>query len=289
MTIAEIKGKLSPDRVHDRSEDLLTSDVFGTMQFVSDPSPFLAWLGQAVFVFDAERTLATMLPIDAPATTQMRFWPRFANRREPDVAILAEGSGGRVCLLVIEVKYESGLSNFDVDSTSGESDEKLTGHQLVDQMAGMKRVGVEGLCSEWFESNPSGEAAWAHLLITCDRSIPHEAYEQVSARYGSRPADYSPTGQPLPFWLSWHLLLPVLQRLPGVHNPTDRRLLDHLMSLLEYKQLGAISFRAFQPLEVPELTGLRPFWSRRPWFGGIGGTGGSEITVDSCRSWWRGK
>lgn len=42
MSIAEIKGKLSPSRVHDRSEDFLTSDVFGTKDFVSDANPFLA-------------------------------------------------------------------------------------------------------------------------------------------------------------------------------------------------------------------------------------------------------
>jgi hypothetical protein len=89
MTIAEMKGKLWPESVHDRSEDLLTSDVFGTMHFVSDAVPFFVWLAQAVSVFGTERTLATILPTQAFATVQIRFWPRLQNRRKPDVAILA--------------------------------------------------------------------------------------------------------------------------------------------------------------------------------------------------------
>ena len=41
MSVAEISGKLSPANVTDKSEDLLTSDVFGTMHFVEDKEPFL--------------------------------------------------------------------------------------------------------------------------------------------------------------------------------------------------------------------------------------------------------
>jgi hypothetical protein len=232
MTIAEIQGKLSRERLHERSEDLLTADAFGTMYFVSDVTPFLAWLAQAVLVLKPERTLGTILPAQAVAGVKMRFWPRLGNGREPDVAILVEADGDLACLLVIEVKYESGLSNFDPAAPDGDSDDKLTGHQLVDQMAGMNEAGVERLRGEWFgEPISPGKTAWAHVLTTCDRYIPQEAFAEVKIRYGSQQEDYSLAERPLPFWLSWHSLRPVLQRVPGVGNGTDRRLLDHLMAL----------------------------------------------------------
>lgn len=98
---------------------------------------------------------------------------------------------------------------------------------------------------------------------------------------GSQQEDYSRAGCPLPFWLSWHSLLPVLQRMSGVGNGSDRRLLDHLIELLQYKQLGAITFRAFQYVGLPDLGGVWSFWSTRLWFAGV-----ANEAVDSCRSWW---
>lgn len=51
MTIAELHGKLSsssPESITDRMEDLLTSDVFGTMKYAGVDCGFLDWLHTAV-------------------------------------------------------------------------------------------------------------------------------------------------------------------------------------------------------------------------------------------------
>ena len=48
MTIAELHGKLSPERpqgVNERMEDLLTSDVFGTMKYAGWENGFIDWNG----------------------------------------------------------------------------------------------------------------------------------------------------------------------------------------------------------------------------------------------------
>jgi len=50
MTIAELHGKLNPERpagAHERMEDLLTSDVFGTMKYVGWQYGFMNWLRSA--------------------------------------------------------------------------------------------------------------------------------------------------------------------------------------------------------------------------------------------------
>ena len=51
MTIAELHGKLSPDRpdrCNDRMEDLLLSDVFGTMKYAGWENGFLDWLRSSI-------------------------------------------------------------------------------------------------------------------------------------------------------------------------------------------------------------------------------------------------
>ncbi len=51
MTIAELHGKLSstrPASINDRLEDLLTSDVFGTMKYAGWENGFLNWIQQSI-------------------------------------------------------------------------------------------------------------------------------------------------------------------------------------------------------------------------------------------------
>src|ERR1017187_10050323 len=90
MSIAELHGKLSPgdpQGAHDGMEDLLTSDVFGTMLYAGWQPAFARWLAQAQFVpgCDPSTCIADFLPSDNGADIAYSVWPRLPNNREPDV------------------------------------------------------------------------------------------------------------------------------------------------------------------------------------------------------------
>jgi len=96
MYMAELRGKLS-ERTEKR-EDILTSDVFSFFKY-SDRQVFLKgflnkFLGEfGVEVSDSEAEAA-----------EFEFWPRYADRTEPDVVIIA----GQYYVL-IEAKLGSGF------------------------------------------------------------------------------------------------------------------------------------------------------------------------------------
>jgi len=92
MTIAELRGKLSPETT--RQEDLLTSDVFGALKNVDRQ----AGLGGFLKLAGIE------LAADELATAEFSFWERMADRTEPDVIVRTASA-----LLLIEAKYLSAL------------------------------------------------------------------------------------------------------------------------------------------------------------------------------------
>jgi hypothetical protein len=81
MSIAELHGKLSPDEphgVHEGMEDLLTSDVFGTMLYAGWHPAFHRWLSEAVVAPGAnpDTSFDRFLPSSAEATKAFySFWP----------------------------------------------------------------------------------------------------------------------------------------------------------------------------------------------------------------------
>jgi hypothetical protein len=284
MGVAEISGKLSPANINDRSEDLLTSDVFGTMHFVEDKEPFLRWLSTAVCASIPETTPLSLPPMSATSTVTLRFWPRLDNGREPDLAILIE-HGVDVCLLVIEVKYHSGLSNFEPDDSETSSEQALDGHQIIDQVAGMIHSGIDQLAAKWFGSvrGSWSNGKWAHVLVTADRTLPKDHYADVLHYFNCESiGDHV---APAPFWLSWHTLLPTLDQFSGFSNSTDERLYGHLRALLRHKQLGAVAFSAFARIEILEFPISYSFWSGRPWFQSLQAVA-SNGTQDDDACWW---
>ena len=67
MTIAELHGKLSPNRpngCNDRMEDLLTSDVFSTMKYAGWQCGFLDWLKSSIDPINNNHTAAPQIPDD---------------------------------------------------------------------------------------------------------------------------------------------------------------------------------------------------------------------------------
>lgn len=280
MTIAELHGKLAPDRphgVHEYMEDLLTSDVFGTMKYAGLENGFLDWLSQAepAPIEPAPSPIRTYLDPERIAYADYSFWPTLENNLEPDVSILLWFDEGDALLILIEAKYLSGVGDWAENGQA--SLYSLTGNQIADQVRGLKQMSVKGLLG-WFDSTlgsrPTGaESAIRriHLFITAHTSLPGQDYELATRRLGSR--------WPLPaYWLSWTSLAECLR--PHMQQ-SDRRLAEligDLWKLLQRK--GLVPFRGFdmEPWHGP--SGRDSFWQEKWW-------SMSPLDLEPYESFWR--
>ncbi len=148
MLAAELYRKISPTNPpHQRMEDVLTSYVFSLFRYLNDLSVPLAFL-QCAQNLD-ERNLA----LHQINEVSVFFWPRFtfgtSRFREADVLLLLTHLKKGRTAVVIEAKYDSGLTNRSDGVTDGDEsmDEQSEtpicyGHQLADEFCGIK-------CGSW--------------------------------------------------------------------------------------------------------------------------------------------
>jgi len=259
VTIAELYGKLSPHRAHgavDRMEDLLTSDVFGTMRYATWSCGFLDWL------LSAEAPLANGHPllahsISAPSVqdVQLAFWPSLPNGREGDVALLIQRHDGTSAVILVEAKYLSGMSDRALESEEVH-DYRQTGLQLIDQVMGLARAASEHLTA-WFRWDGSPRVVQRiHLLITRDLYLPIPIY--LEAQTACPPPWPVST-----FWLSWTTLVDWLRLHVDHHDPGRVALLQDLIDLLTRKNL--VPFTGFHTTPWHETTPAPQFWADMWW------------------------
>lgn len=263
MTIAELHGKLSPDRplgVSERMEDLLTSDIFGTMKYAGWNNGFIDWF------LCAEP--ATVMPSPLPITQyfdkrdilsiKFKFWPTLTNNREPDLALLIEFNMGNTLLIVVEAKYLSGTSDFEIGEEIKDAD--LTGNQLADQVIGLNAMAPKEFL-KWFEivrknDNSHQDLDKIHLYITAHSEIPKSDYEHSSDKLGN----FWPVS---PYWLSWCKLADNLSRhITHDESGADELLVD-LSQLLKRKGLVPFSGFTITPLDLGNTD--PSFWNEAYW------------------------
>src|SRR5947209_5260501 len=116
MIDADIRGKLGRDgrSAHDRSEDLLTSTVFGLLQYLDIRDSFLPLISRVrpVSFSDCgpavagERTTGIgWIDVDQAARCDVRFWPSFGRWGQPDLLLCFRDAGHRpLHFVVIEAK-----------------------------------------------------------------------------------------------------------------------------------------------------------------------------------------
>lgn len=108
MLQAQLKGKLY--RNEEDLEDLLTSNVFGSIKYV------LPEQGLIPLLANAEQSDASLPLMDMGKISDVKydFWPRIHEQdcygSEPDVLIRFENENGEKFLLMVEAKYRSGKS-----------------------------------------------------------------------------------------------------------------------------------------------------------------------------------
>ncbi len=280
MTIAELHGKLAPDKpngVHDRMEDLLTSDVFGTMKYTGWQHGFLDWLllAEPAPIEPAPPPISTYLVPERTTQVGYRFWPTLRNKREADVGLLFCFEERDPLLILIEAKYKSGTSDWD----GGEPGDpySLTGNQIADQVRGLNQMMAHELLNLfepalWFRKlNDPGSIQKVHLFVTIHTVLPARDYE-LSKKKLSAP-------WPLPaYWLSWTSLAECLSNHLDASERCVRELIGDLCRLLHRKEL--VPFIGFS-MEPWRGSAKRPsFWREQWWSYAL-------LAVGEYESFWR--
>jgi len=284
MTIAELHGKLAEGRTsgYEYMEDLLTSDVFGTMRYAGWECGFLDWLlrAQAAPVGPLPPPIESVLRPSALLEVEYRFWPRLSNGREPDLALLLRYDSGPAVLVVVEAKYLSGMSDYESDAPQDE--DARTGNQILDQIRGMEKMSSHELL-EWFGDDTVSpdeltEVRRIHFLVTAHSALPADVYK---CSVGKRQLAWPPC-----YWLSWLSLADCLEPYLGQLQGGTKALIADLYRLLDRKDL--VRFRGFRPLAWRPAANAPSFWHERWW--------GEAPWWDACSApsfwhtrWWAGQ
>jgi len=258
MTIAELHGKLklgNPGGVHDRMEDLLTSDVFGTMQYVGWEHGFIDWLRSAEKPFRPFSTAekANIIPrADMVRDIRYEFWPRrFEQNVEPDLLLEIQLEGRAIVLVMIECKYFSGPSDLEEESNVDEADARPS-RQLGRQVNALLKL-----------TPPEGAEIIkrVHLYITAHSTYPLDVYKAAEKEMREQESQF--------YWLSWRSLPKFLEQGLKKLSKKDKRTkeaLSDLHKLMMHKRLFPYrGFTKLQPFLIDQFP-IPSFWIRKHWF-----------------------
>jgi hypothetical protein len=265
MTIAELHGKLNPERpqgVSERMEDLLTSDVFGTMKYAGWDKGFIEWINKAEVapVSPTAPPISSLFGTGGVSQVYYKFWPILNNGREPDLALLVMLEKRSFLLVVVEAKYFSGTSDWDDEEWAEQHD--LTGSQLTDQVLGLYKMSEKELL-HWFDIEGKGhkplqnhELTKIHLFITMNSVLPVLDYEKAIMKMKGTWPVYS-------YWLSWNSLSECIEKYLNQRIIGKRELLQDLYLLLQKK--GLIPFSGFSMSPVEVRVDDASFWIESYW------------------------
>lgn len=254
MSIAELHGKLAETA---KTEDMLTSDVFGALELLGD-AYLRAWVKGALGfgVKGPINNLEERLP-PVGTTPRFLFWPTLPSSHarvpgcEPDVLIL----WGELAL-VVEVKYGAPKSGAGLEEDESLLvSEELDRHNLVDQL-GRQWIAAQaltkgyGLHSDW----PLPKRAEV-LFVTQDFGPPLGDIEESLSSTATK-AGTAAVKDVRFYWASCRRLFDTLEfkTTSATACPHENIVASRLSELLKRK--GLLSFHGFPGLtEVETLKG----------------------------------
>lgn len=217
MLMAFLKGKLSSKQAN--MEDILTSNVFGTLQYLAPSKALLPFLSQAI----DSNELYLLRDLGEVSDVKYDFWPQFNEADcvgcEPDVVLRITKANGSTTMILVEAKYLSGKSS--------EADENARPN---DQLA-----------REWDNLRLKAEKEKATpilLYLTAGLSFPAAEINQSQAEL-KRDRNIEGTI----CWLSW-------QHLHSIIKESKEPMLMDLAGLLKKMQLTL--FDGFSPVTQVE-------------------------------------
>lgn len=237
MIIAELRNKLSGDGIGltDRSEDLLTSTVFGLLRYLPADAVLFRWLRGAKPLVDGGRPLIAGDAVEA----RLEFWPR-VREREMDLSLVARGPSGEE-IVGIECKLGEGPSPAEPRPNLPERTVLLRrGNQLADYWDAIRHDELHPISWTVSEKPPR-----ALLYLTADLVCPTDALEDALEHI--RPEWRDEAARAF-HWIHWQALPEVLRAFLAEEGDAYRRqVAADLLALLERKSLA--HFRGFS---VPE-------------------------------------
>jgi len=251
MTIAELHGKLAPKRpggFYERMEDLLTSDVFGTMKYAGWEQGFMDWLRSAQRPWESGKNAEELFPNNKDIKEVCyQFWPILRNGKEPDLLIEIHEKGGSIAAVMIEAKYLSGPSNFDIEGEFTVAE--VSGDQIADQ--------INYFPVSLGEANEKEINVRNHIYITAHFMCPIETFRDSRKKIRRHDVSY--------FWLNWQNLPAFLEEKIHKVDARTRSILADLLDLLKRKEL--VPFKGFQSsqLKHPSIFPEQSFWRDEWW------------------------
>jgi len=260
MTIAEIHRKVSEKWTN--SEDVLTSDVFTAFRYLPADKGIVGFL-RSIY------GLSSIIPEPiVSASCEFHFWPR-GRYREPDL-MLEITVDGHVYHVLIEAKYLSGPSDYEIVESAQDGDTIKLGNQLADQLRGLHR----GSYTIFHEGDRYKQLLMSSrkedrllLYLTAHPVRPDYELAQVKILY--------PEGTFALFWANWYQVYDYLTT--GKDNfstfPYNRIVAD-VLTLLKIKHFS--TFQGITPVPdfnqtkiehgfwigtrilLPSFTGIRP-------------------------------
>jgi hypothetical protein len=276
MIDADIRGKLRRDSssAHDRSEDLLTSTVFGLLRYLP-MSEALKPLIEGVR--SAEDLLSQQLrdmprDCDSPwinltgaASCDILFWPSFGEWGQPDILLtFRDATKKPIHLVVVEAKLHSPKSGeaSDEDDANAEiiaCDMQWHPDQLVRYWRGLAD-----------HADLRGSNSSSVVYLTAHSAPP------LSDLTASLKVDPKMRLG----WISWRHIWDVVLPLAG-GDETSCAATD-LERLLAYR--GFRSLNAFKTIPPISIKSTERFWQQRRWFSAL-----ALPTQNDRNSFWESK
>jgi hypothetical protein len=218
MLQAQLRGKLT--RKEEDLEDLLTSNVFGSMKYVPPEEGLLPLLASSSDS-DGKAPVQSLQPI---SNVEYHFWPWIQEPKcqgcEPDVLITIRFMNNRKIVILVESKYRSGKS-------SGPSEEGAPMDQLAREWDNLIRL------AEQENATP------ILLYVTDDIGYPKKSIEDSQQEYlQKRKKDIKV------FWISW-------RKLPTLFSDKKQSILSDLVEVLRRQRLTFYEgTRRVEPINV---------------------------------------
>jgi len=216
---AQLKGKLVAEE--ERMEDILTSNVFGSIKYLKPEEGLLPIL-QSVIDINGQRPFSSIREI---YDVHFSFWPWLRENEckpcEPDVLITVRLPDHRKIILLVEAKYLSEKSS-EADENPAPNDQLAREYDNLEKLAGSGDILVL-------------------LYVTAHFGYPKEDIEEsMSEHHRKRRSKMSV------YWISWRKIASLYP------NAKEDTILYDLVMVL--RRMGLTFYEGLTVSRVPKLT-----------------------------------
>ena len=216
MIIAEIENKIRSDFDVTRSEDILTSIVFGRLRYMAPNVLLIPFLSKAKLAFNSgsfEKLLESAFD-----KVDYHFWPNFNSGKEGDLLLILRKNRhpDQTILILVEVKYFSGKSSRE---KLGSKDNFIGEDQLAHYFCQLMQNSFESKLENQLATIPKSNRFMVYL--TKHRYKPENELKESLRSMVFKSDDrkyFRDHFKKQFFWLSWRELERIISGLNAKHG-----------------------------------------------------------------------